>query len=148
MKRFSNVSYCNYSPMRKQSSEIDWNKQMLYDKLYPGKVFYKEKDVLIRSNNGSLFKHLDSVDIMQIYNHVQTGDMLLLKDTVDSSFARHINDVLIVERVDDDGRLHGKFRMTEEYINLLPELDLIVNLSKGNRVIKMIKARNERSMER
>lgn len=56
MRKFSNVSRCYYSPIRKKSSRIDWNKQMLYEKLYPGKIFYKEDHVFIRSSSGGTFQ--------------------------------------------------------------------------------------------
>ena len=87
-------------------------------------------------------------ELKQLHEDIQAGDSILLKDTVDSSFVRFINDVLVVERIDDEGRIHGQFRMTQEYINLLPDLDVMVNLSRGNKIIKMIKENNERSIER
>lgn len=148
MKKYANVSSCTYSPITKKSSQIDWNKQMLYDKLYPGRIFYKEDDVLIRTGTGHQFKHLTDKELKQLHEDIQIGDSILLKDTVDSSFVRFINDVLVVERIDDEGRIHGQFRMTQEYINLLPDLDVMINLSRGNKTIKMIKEKNERSIER
>lgn len=83
MRKFSNVSRCCYSPIRKKSSRIDWNKQMLYEKLYPGRIFYKEDHVLIRSSSGETFKKLTSKQISQLHKDIQVGDMLLLQDTVD-----------------------------------------------------------------
>lgn len=121
---------------------------MLYEKLYPGKIFYKEDHVLIRSSSGGTFKKLTSEQISQLHQDIQVGDMILLQDTVDQNFTRFINDVLVVERIDDEGRIHGRFRMTKEYINLLPELDVMVNMTQGNKTIRMIKAIDDRCMER
>lgn len=148
MRRFSNVSTYLYSPISKQSSRIDWNKQLLYDKVYPGKIFYEKDNVLIRSCTGSLFKKLTPKEIMMVLDDIQMGDSILLKDTVDSQFTRFINDVLVVDRIDDEGRIHGRFRNTQEYINLLPELDVMINLSKGNKQIKMIRAKEGRNLDR
>lgn len=148
MRKFSNVSRCCYSPIRKKSSRIDWHKQMLYEKLYPGKIFYKEDHVLIRSSSGRAFKKLTSEQISQLHKDIQVGDMILLQDTVDHDFTRFINDILVVEHIDDEGRIHGRFRMTKEYINLLPELDVMVNLTQGNKTIRMIKVIDDRCMER
>lgn len=148
MKKYANVSSCTYSPITKKSSQIDWDKQMLYDKLYPGRIFYKEDHILIRTGTGHQFKHLTEKELKQLHEDIQVGDSILLKDTVDSSFVQFINDVLVVERIDDEGRIHGQFRMTQEYINLLPDLDVMVNQSRGNKTIMMIKTREERSMDR
>ena len=44
---------------------------MLYDKLYPGRIFYKEDDVLIRTGTGHQFKHLTEKELKQLCASLQ-----------------------------------------------------------------------------
>lgn len=143
MKKYNNIVQYAFSTYKKKTSKIDWNKQMLQGALYPGKVFYNEESPMIRTNVGNCFKKLSIDDIKKINTLISVGDAVLLKDTADINIARNINDVLIVERIDSEGRIHGKFRNTNKYINVLPDVDILVNLSRNGQEINMVKEKSK-----
>lgn len=143
MKKYNNIVQYVYSPYKKKTSKIDWNKQMLQGNLHPGKVFYKEESPMIRTNIANCFKKLSVEDLKEINSLIHVGDAILLKDTADMNLSRYINDVLIVERIDSEGRIHGKFRNTNKYINVLPDIDILVNLSRNRREINMVKEKSK-----
>lgn len=143
MKKYNNIVQYVFSPYKKKMSKIDWNKQMLQGALYPGKVFYNEESPMIRTNVGNCFKKLSIDDIKKINTLISVGDAVLLKDTADINLSRYINDVLIVERIDLEGRIHGKFRNTNKYINVLPDVDILVNLSRNGQEINMVKEKSK-----
>lgn len=143
MKKYNNIVQYAFSPYKKKTSKIDWNKQMLQGALYPGKVFYNEESPMIRTNVGNCFKKLSIDDIKKINTLISVGDAVLLKDTADINLSRYINDVLIVERIDLEGRIHGKFRNTNKYINVLPDVDILVNLSRNGQEINMVKEKSK-----
>lgn len=143
MKKYNNIVQYVFSSYKKKTSKIDWNKQMLQGALYPGKVFYNEESPMIRTNVGNCFKKLSIDDIKKINTLISVGDAVLLKDTADINIARNINDVLIVERIDLEGRIHGKFRNTNKYINVLPDVDILVNLSRNGQEINMVKEKSK-----
>lgn len=143
MKKYNNIVQYVYSPYKKKTSKIDWNKQMLQGTQYPGKVFYKEESPMIRTNIANRFKKLSVEDLKEINSMIHVGDAILLKDTADINLSRYINDVLIVERIDSEGRIHGKFRNTNKYINVLPDIDILVNLSRNRREINMVKEKSK-----
>lgn len=143
MKKYNNIVQYVFSPYKKKTSKIDWNKQMLQGALYPGKVFYNEESPMIRTNVGNCFKKLSIDDIKKINTLISVGDAVLLKDTADINLSRYINDVLIVERIDLEGRIHGKFRNTNKYINVLPDVDILVNLSRNGQEINMVKEKSK-----
>lgn len=143
MKKYNNIVQYVFSPYKKKTSKIDWNKQMLQGALYPGKVFYNEESPMIRTNVSNCFKKLSIDDIKKINTLISVGDAVLLKDTADINIARNINDVLIVERIDSEGRIHGRFRNTNKYINVLPDVDILVNLSRNGQEINMVKEKSK-----
>lgn len=143
MKKYNNIVQYVFSPYKKKTPKIDWNKQMLQGALYPGKVFYNEESPMIRTNVGNCFKKLSIDDIKKINTLISVGDAVLLKDTADINLSRYINDVLIVERIDLEGRIHGKFRNTNKYINVLLDVDILVNLSRNGQEINMVKEKSK-----
>lgn len=147
MKKYNNIVQYIYAPYRKKTSKINWNKQILQGNLYPGKVFYKEENPMIRTNIGNYYKKLSIDDIKKINSLVHIRDAILLKDTADINFSKYINDILIVERIDSEGRIYGKFRRSNSYINLLPDIDILVDLS-NNREINMIKEKSKTHLKK
>lgn len=147
MKRYANASVITYSTEKKYSHHIDWNKQMVYGTVYPGKIFYKKEQVLKRMNSKRLFKNLSMNQISEINKKVSIGNFVRLLDTGDASMARYINDGMYVERISDNGEIFGKLMNANIYIEFLPEMDLLINMSRNNMKINYIQPVKERNRE-
>ena len=144
MKRYFNGSIMTYAGER-ESSEIDWQKQMLYSYMRPGKVFYKKSRIIQRKPNHKVFDDLDKNNLKKLFNLVHPGDIVRLTDSEDRNMQRYINDLFYVERISFDGKIFGKFQNADVYMELLPQMDVLIN---GNRKINMISYHKERGRDR
>ena len=90
MKRYFNGSIMTYAGER-ESSEIDWQKQMLYSYMRPGKVFYKKSRIIQRKPNHKVFDDLDKNNLKKLFNLVHPGDIVRLTDSADRNMQRYIS---------------------------------------------------------
>ena len=95
MKRYFNGSIMTYAGER-ESSEIDWQKQMLYSYMRPGKVFYKKSRIIQRKPNHKVFDDLDKNNLKKLFNLVHPGDIVRLTDSADINMQRYINELFYV----------------------------------------------------
>lgn len=144
MKRYFNGSIMTYAGER-ESSEIDWQKQMLYSYMRPGKVFCKKSRIIQRKPNHKVFDDLDKNNLKKLFNLVHPGDIVRLTDSADRNMQRYINDLFYVERISFDGKIFGKFQNADVYMELLPQMDVFIN---GNRKINIISYHKERGRDR
>lgn len=143
MKKHSNVATFYHGHPR-NSSKVDWNKQMVFGAIYPGKVYYEQTSVYLRENKKNVFSSLNKTQIKSIFNDVHVGDQIKLKDSADANMGRFVNDIMRVESIYDDGKITSKLQYQNVYIDFLPQMDLLVNLNRGNKVINHISYVKER----
>lgn len=146
MKKYGNAASLFISPKQIISNKIDWNKQAIYGFIYPGKTFYKKETIYTRENYGNIFKPLSNNQRIELDNLVTLGDYILIKDSGDVNMARFINDILRVDSI-VDGKIFGKLQANNIYIDLLPEMDILENISRGNYQINLIQYK-ERGRDR
>ena len=118
MKRYFNGSIMTYAGER-ESSVIDWQKQMLYSYMNTGKVFYKKSRIIQREPNHKVFDDLDKNNLKKLFNLVHPGDIVSLTDSADRNMQKYINDLFYVERVSFDGKIFGKFQNADVYMVVL-----------------------------
>lgn len=73
MKRYFNGSIMTYAGER-ESSVIDWQKQMLYSYMNTGKVFYKKSRIIQREPNHKVFDDLDKNNLKKLWYYVKISD--------------------------------------------------------------------------
>lgn len=146
MRRYSNLTRRYRSIKQKETKKIDWKKQMIYGNIYPGRIFYQTQDTFIREYEGTRFKKLSKTNMSELMKMVSPGDVILLKDTADQDMVKYINQRFIVKQIDMNGSIFGNFSKGD-CINLLPETDIIINLSKGMHEINFVKEEKERILE-
>ena len=110
-----------------------------------GKVFYKKSRIIQREPNHKVFDDLDKNNLKKLFNLVHPGDIVSLTDSADRNMQKYINDLFYVERVSFDGKIFGKFQNADVYMELLPQMDVLIN---GNRKINMISYHKERGRDR